>query len=164
MQAIRRGVRRIEICQRWRVAINYPLPSSTCHQSRRTAIPNMGLRNVSRGTSRPNWAPLRFKNGATTEPRNSSLARLSRIRASLHHTQHEIKCVALVTPLGSQLLLVIELYNRSTATISLWPYGWCWWSIQWWVKDLRETLPRHTGGHAMPWLSSAKKQTYHQMK
>ena len=128
-----------------------------------TAIPNMGLRNVSRGTSRPNWAPLRFKNGATTEPRNSSLARLSRIRASLHHTQHEIKCVALVTPLGSQPLLVIELYNRSTATISLWPYGW-WWSIQWWVKDLRETLPRHTGGHAMPWLSSAKKQTYHQMK
>ena len=114
-------------------------------------------------SSRPNWAPLRFKNGATTEPRNSSLARLSRIRASLHHTQHEIKCVALVTPLGSQPLLVIELYNRSTATISLWPYGW-WWSIQCWVKDLRETLPRHTGGHAMPWLSSAKKQTYHQIK
>ena len=122
MQAIRRGVRRIEICQRWRVAINYPLPSSTCHQSRRTAIPNMGLRNVSRGTSRPNWEPLRFKNGATTEPRNSSLARLSWIRASLHHTQHEIKCVALVTPLGSQPLVVIELYNRSCYNIlmALW--------------------------------------------
>ena len=122
-----------------------------CHQSRATAIPNMGLRNVSRGTSRPNWAPLRFKNGATTEPRNSSLARLSRIRGSLHHTQHEIKCVALVTPLGSQPLLAMELYNRSCYNIlmALWVVDWCW-SIQWWVKDLRETLPRHTGGHAMP--------------
>ena len=58
-----------------------------------------------RGTSQPKWEPLRFKNGATMEPRNSSLARLSWIRRSLHHTQHEIKCVALVPPMSQPLVV-----------------------------------------------------------
>ena len=110
------------------------------------AIPNMGkLRNVCRGTSQPKWAPLRFKDGATVEPRNSSLARLSRIKASLHH------------PPNTRL----NVWPWSLPWASIW-WSWNWTEAgtislcgsarsggQWRGKDLREAVPRHTG-HAMP--------------